>query len=141
MGRGRGKGKKQTALAACDDTGSGEDEKLPVRRRGRPQKPMKDDFEEGDEVEKIEEEDEEDGEETKNLVLSKSSKNQSAAENGRKRKRSSQIKESDELVKEENAVAAKSNATVLIKPVGYRQHGSRRKNKPRRAAEVGVECI
>ncbi|KAL1554605.1 hypothetical protein AAHA92_15149 [Salvia divinorum] len=141
MGRGRGKGKKQSALAARDDTGSGEDEKLPVRRRGRPQKPMKDDFEEGDEVEKIEEEDE-DGEETKNLVSSKSSKNQSAAENnGRKRKRPSQIKESDELVKEENAVAAKSNTTALIKPVGYRQHGSRRKNKPRRAAEVGVECI
>ncbi|KAL1569362.1 hypothetical protein AAHA92_00848 [Salvia divinorum] len=135
MGRGRGKGKKQSALAARDDTGSGEDEKLPVRRRGRPQKPMKDDFEE-EEVEKIEEEDE-DGEETKNFVLSKSSKNQAAVENGRKRKRPSQAKESDELVKEEEA---KSNATVLIKPIGYRQHGSRRKNKPRRAAEVGVEC-
>ncbi|XP_057768797.1 uncharacterized protein LOC130988858 [Salvia miltiorrhiza] len=139
MGRGRGKGKKQSAIAARDDTGSGEDEKLPVRRRGRPQKPMKDEFEEEDEVEKIEEEDE-DGEDTKNLVLSKSSKNQAVAENGRKRKRPSQIKESDDLVKEENAMAAKSNATVLIKPVGYRQHGSRRKNKPRRAAEVGVEC-
>lgn len=138
MGRGRGKGKKQSAIAARDDTGSCEDEKLPVRRRGRPQKPMKDDFEEEDEVEKIEEEDE-DGEETKDLVL-KGSKNQAAAENGRKRKRPSQIKESDEMVKEENAMAAKSNPTVLIKPVGFRQHGSRRKNKPRRAAEVGVEC-
>ncbi|KAG6399525.1 hypothetical protein SASPL_141006 [Salvia splendens] len=136
MGRGRGKGKKQSALAARDDTGSGEDEKLPVRRRGRPQKPMKDDFEEVDEVEKNEEEDE-DGEEAKIFALSKSSKNQAAIENGRKRKRPSQTKESDELVKEEEA---KSNDTVLIKPVGYRQHGSRRKNKPRRAAEVGVEC-
>ncbi|KAH6825809.1 rho GTPase-activating gacO-like protein [Perilla frutescens var. hirtella] len=139
MGRGRGKGKKQSAIAARDDTGSGEDEKIPVRRRGRPQKPMKDEFEEEDEVEKIEEEDE-DVEEMKNLVLSKSSKNQATAENGRKRKRPSQIKESDELVKEENAIGAKNNATVLIKSVGYRQHGSRRKNKPRRAAEVGVEC-
>lgn len=139
MGRGRGKGKKQSAIASRDNSGSGEDEKLPVRRRGRPLKPMKDDFEEEDEVEKIEEEDEY-SEESKNLVSSKSSNSEATAENGRKRKSPSQIKESDQLVKEENAIGAKNSATVLIKPVGYRQHGSRRKNKPRRAAEVGVEC-
>lgn len=106
MGRGRGKGKKQFG---GDDTGSGDDEKVPVRRRGRPQKPMKD---EEDEVEKIEEDDEEDGEETK-------------IENGRKRKRATQIKES---------------ATDQGDKANSKKNGSRRKNKPRRAAEVGVEC-
>ncbi|PIN20008.1 hypothetical protein CDL12_07333 [Handroanthus impetiginosus] len=139
MGRGRGKGKKQSAVAARDDNGSGEDEKLPVRRRGRPQKPLKDEIEEEFEVEKIEDEDE-DLDDTKNIVLSKSTKNQVAPENGRKRKRPSQIKESADSVKEQNGIGTKANATVLIKSVGYRQNGSRRKNKPRRAAEVGVEC-
>ncbi|KAL2225893.1 uncharacterized protein LOC105159695 isoform X2 [Sesamum indicum] len=139
MGRGRGKGKKQPALAARDDTGSGEDEKLPVRRRGRPQKPLKDDIEEEDEVVNIIEEDDA-IEETKGSVLSKSTKNQAATENGRKRKRPSQVKESVDSLKEENGVGTKTSATDLIKSVGYRQNGSRRKNKPRRAAEVGVEC-
>ncbi|KAI3471403.1 hypothetical protein Pfo_030767 [Paulownia fortunei] len=139
MGRGRGKGKKQSSAAARDDTGSGEDEKLPVRRRGRPQKPLKDDINEEDKVVKIEEED--DGlEETKSSVLSKSTRNQAATENGRKRKRPSQVKENADSVKEENGMGKKTTATDLIKSVGYRQNGSRRKNKPRRAAEVGVEC-
>ncbi|KAL0452995.1 UNVERIFIED_CONTAM: hypothetical protein Slati_1277600 [Sesamum latifolium] len=140
MGRGRGKGKKQPTLAARDDTGSGEDEKLPVRRRGRPQKPLKDDIEKEDEVLKIIEEDD-DIEETKGSALSRSTKNQAATENGRKRKRpSSQVKESADSLKEENGMGTKTSATDLIKSVGYRQNGSRRKNKPRRAAEVGVEC-
>ncbi|KAL3841211.1 hypothetical protein ACJIZ3_025802 [Penstemon smallii] len=116
MGRGRGKGKKQSLT----DTGSGEDEKLPVRRRGRPQKLLKDDTEGEDEIEKIEE-------------LDESNNNQSATENGTKRKR----KENEDLVKDE---IAKTNSTEAIKSIGYRQIGSRRKNKPRRAAEVGVEC-
>ncbi|KAK4432162.1 hypothetical protein Salat_0978300 [Sesamum alatum] len=140
MGRGRGKGKKKLAIAARDDTGSGEDEKLPIRRRGRPQKPMKDEIEEEDEVDKMEGEDE-DIEDNKSSVLSKSSKNQAAMENGRKRKRPSMTKDSTDSVTEENGVGTKTNAaSVLIKPAGYRQNGSRRKNKPRRAAEAGVEC-
>ncbi|KAL0339581.1 UNVERIFIED_CONTAM: hypothetical protein Sradi_4474900 [Sesamum radiatum] len=138
MGRGRGKGKKQPAIAVRDDTGSGEDEKLPVRRRGRPQKPLKDDIEEDEVVKVIEDDD--DVEETKGSVLSKSTKNQAATENGRKRKRPSQVKESADSLKEENGMGTKTSATDLIKSVGYRQNGSRRKNKPRRAAEVGVEC-
>ncbi|KAG8371870.1 hypothetical protein BUALT_Bualt12G0007900 [Buddleja alternifolia] len=130
MGRGRGKGKKQSAIAARDDNGSGEDEKLPVRRRGRPQKPLKDDIDEVDEIEKI---DEEDVDEEDSKVLSKSTN-----ENGRKRKKPSQVKENGDSAIEENGT--KTNSTALIKSVGYRQNGSRRKNKPRRAAEVGVEC-
>ncbi|KAL3534198.1 hypothetical protein ACH5RR_002659 [Cinchona calisaya] len=139
MGRGRGKGKKQSSIAAHEDAGSGEEEKLPVRRRGRPQKPLKDDNEEDEDVEKIEEE--EDSESAKTSVLNKDGKNQPAAENGRKRKRPTQVKENSESVKEENGVGNKTNTNDAMKSVGFRQNGSRRKNKPRRAAEVGVECI
>ncbi|KAL8459844.1 hypothetical protein ACS0TY_031670 [Phlomoides rotata] len=94
---------------------------------------MKDDIDEEDEVEveKMEEEDDE---------LSKSNKSQASVENGRKRKKPAQTKESADLVTEENGIVAEANSTALIKNVGYRQNGSRRKNKPRRAAEVGVEC-
>nr|DAD42226.1 TPA_asm: hypothetical protein HUJ06_000456 [Nelumbo nucifera] len=105
MGRGRGKGKKSTVVANHEDPGSGGEESLPAyKRRGRPQKPLKDEIDE--EVEKIEEED---GENTKPAATSKEVKSQAAAENGKKRKR-------------------------------YSQNGNRRKSKPRRAAEAGVEC-
>ncbi|XP_022873908.1 uncharacterized protein LOC111392748 isoform X1 [Olea europaea var. sylvestris] len=137
--RGRGKGKKQSAIAARDDVGSGEDEKIPSRRRGRPQKPLKDEFEEEDEVKKIEEE-EENGQDSKSSALNRSTKNLAAAEKGRKRIRPSQVNENADLVKEENGVGIKTNAPDLIKSVGFRPNRSRRKNKPRRAAEVGVEC-
>ncbi|XP_059288300.1 uncharacterized protein LOC132041622 [Lycium ferocissimum] len=126
MGRGRGKGKKQSVP---EDVGSGEEEKIPVRRRGRPQKPLKDEIEDREEVQKLVK-DEDDGEN-----ISKDE----AAENG-KRKRSSQVKENVDSVKEENCIGTKASPNDLIKSVGFRQNGSRRKNKPRRAAEVGVEC-
>ncbi|KAL7168907.1 hypothetical protein ACSBR2_034022 [Camellia fascicularis] len=141
MGRGRGKGKKQTTIAARDEAGSGEEEKIPpYRRRGRPQKPLKDEIEE--EAENIEEEEEEDGENTKSSISNKDVKNEAAAENGKKRKRkkASQVKENPDLVIEENGVGTKTSTDESVKSVGFRQNGSRRKNKPRRAAEVGVEC-
>nr|AFK42282.1 unknown [Lotus japonicus] len=66
MGRGRGKGKKLT-VTSHEDAVSGEDEKVPMqKRRGRPQKPLKDDFDE-DEVEKTED----DSENIKNGVSNK----------------------------------------------------------------------
>ncbi|XP_009757799.1 uncharacterized protein LOC107783451 [Nicotiana tabacum] len=137
MGRGRGKAKKQSVR---DDIGSGEEEKIPVRRRGRPLKPLKDDGEgKLEENEGKLEEDEDDGENTKGSVLNKDVKNQTAVSIGKKRKRTSQVKEADP-VKVENGVVTKTNSNDLIKSVGFRQNGSRRKNKPRRAAEVGVEC-
>nr|GLL47467.1 uncharacterized protein LOC109162063 [Ipomoea trifida] len=136
MGRGRGKGKKNLVR---EDLGSGEEEKIPaVRRRGRPVKPVKDEIEEEDEVEKVVEV-EDDGDNMKSNILSKDIKNQ-AAENGKKRKRSSQVKENGDSAKEEKGLGAKTNANDLIKSVGFRQNGSRRKSKPRRAAEVGFEC-
>lgn len=139
MGRGRGKGKKQPVISAHDDAGSGEDDKILSRRRGRRQKPLKDEVEEEHEVEKIED-NKENGQDSKNSALNRSNKNQAAAENGRKRLRPSQVKENSDLVKEDNVVGIKTNASDLIKSVGFRPNRSRRKNKPRRAAEVGVEC-
>ncbi|KAJ8527516.1 hypothetical protein K7X08_014967 [Anisodus acutangulus] len=130
MGRGRGKGKKQSVR---EDLGSGEEEKMSVRRRGRPQKPLKDEIEEDEEAEKVVE-DEDDSENTKGSISNE------AAENGKKRKRSLQVKENADSVKEENGIGTKANSNDLIKSVGFRQNASRRKNKPRRAAEVGVEC-
>lgn len=132
MGRGRGKGKKQTVLASRED-GSGEEEKLPAKRRGRPTKAPKDEIEE-EEVEKMEDSKDTD---------TKSSVTKATVENGRKRKRPSQLKGSHDLLNEENVngVGVKANGNNAANPVvGFRQNGSRRKNKPRRAAEVGVEC-
>ncbi|GMI64719.1 hypothetical protein like AT3G57930 [Hibiscus trionum] len=133
MRRGRGKAKKQNVVSSFDDPGSGEDEKIPAyKRRGRPQKQMKDDIDE-DEVEKAEE----DGEDLKGSVPAKEMKNQAATENGRKRKRS---KENIDSIKKGNGVTTKLSTDDSTKPLGYRQNGSRRKSKPRRAAEAVVEC-
>ncbi|GFQ05444.1 hypothetical protein PHJA_002688500 [Phtheirospermum japonicum] len=134
MGRVRGKEKKQFATGR-------EDEKLPTRRRGRPQKPVKEDIDGDGKVVNLED-DGSDLEETKSLVLSKSNKNiQTAAENGSKRKRPLQVMENADSVNAQNGILiTKTNANDLIKSVGYRSNGSRRKNKPRRAAEVGFAC-
>ncbi|CAI0555645.1 unnamed protein product [Linum tenue] len=131
MGRGRGKGKRLT-VSNHDDTGSGEEEKIPAqKRRGRPQKPLKDEFDEEEMEKMIEEED----------VVENG---KVMTENGKKRRRNSQLqqqakeKQPDSVMKEENGVVAITNDP--IKSNGFRQNGSRRKNKPRRAAEAGVEC-
>ncbi|BFG38235.1 hypothetical protein CerSpe_245090 [Prunus speciosa] len=136
MGRGRGKGKKQSVIAVREDPGSGEEERIPPnRRRGRPHKPLKEDIGEGEEAQKTE-----DVEDAKIYVSSKDMKNQSAIENGRKRKRSAQVKENIKSVKEDKNVETKSSLDDSTKSVGFRQNGSRRKNKPHRAAEAGVQC-
>ncbi|XVF07336.1 hypothetical protein REPUB_Repub06bG0129800 [Reevesia pubescens] len=135
MRRGRGKA-KETVVSTREDPGSGEDEKIPAnKRRGRPQKQLKDDIDE-DEVEKTEEY----GEDVKDSAPIKEMKNQVATENRRKRKRSIQAKENMDSVKKENGITTKSSTDDSTKSVGYRQNGSRRKNKPRRAAEAVVEC-
>ncbi|KAE9600390.1 hypothetical protein Lalb_Chr14g0372381 [Lupinus albus] len=133
MGRGRGKGKKLTATNH-EDARSGEDEKVPVqKRRGRPQKPLKDDFDE-DEAEKIDD----DSDNVKNGVSRKEMKSTAAAE--RKRKRNLQVKEKLESADEENGVGNHSSNEELTKSNGFRHNGSRRKSTPRRAAEAGVQC-
>ncbi|KAG2290332.1 hypothetical protein Bca4012_028589 [Brassica carinata] len=136
MRRGRGKGEKQSASAG-EDHGSGEeDEKIPAyRRRGRPQKPMKDDFEEEEEeeeelVEKMEEEEEEED----GSVTSKKEENE--------RKRKMVNGSNTDVNEEENGLGSKPSRDGSTKSTstGFRQNGSRRKSKPRRAAEAVVEC-
>lgn len=132
MGRGRGKGKKLT-VTNQDDTVSGEDEKVPIqKKRGRPQKPVKDDFDE--EVEKID-----DSENVKNGT-NKEMKSPTAAELARKRKRNSQVKEKLDSAEEENGIGSRSSTEESAKSNGFRHNGSRRKSTPRRAAEAGVQC-
>lgn len=135
MGRGRGKGKKLT-VSNEDDVVSGEDERVPVqKRRGRPQKHLKDDFDE-EVIEEIEEEEEYDSGDTfKNVVSSKEIKNN---KQGRKRKRN--IKEKVEESVEEKIGVKGSKSDESIKSNGLRHNGSRRKSKPHRAAEAGVLC-
>ncbi|GLT49778.1 hypothetical protein SLA2020_233160 [Shorea laevis] len=136
MGRGRGKGKKLT-VNNHDDTGSGEEEKIPAqKRRGRPQKPLKDEIDE-EEPEKIEEDD---GGNGKTGINGKEIKSPPTAENGKKRKRNSQVKEKADSVKEENGIGTRSSTDDSAKSNGFRQNGSRRKNTPRRAAEAVVDC-
>lgn len=137
MGRGRGKGKKLTGATSHDDPGSGNEEPLPpYKRRGRPQKPLKDDIDE-EEVAKIEEED---GDLKKIGTPVKEVKGSSAAvENGKRRRRQAVVKENSDLILEENGAGLSSTTEDLSRKNGFRQNGSRRKNKPYRAAEAGVE--
>ncbi|KAA3472060.1 KS1 protein-like [Gossypium australe] len=108
MRRGRGKVKKQAVVVSSrEDPASGDDE-------------IVEEFK----VEKTEE----DSGDIKGSVPIKEMKNQTVTENGRKRKRSMQAKE--------NGITTKLSTNDSIKPVGYRQNGSRRKNKPQRAAEA-----
>ncbi|GAU21924.1 hypothetical protein TSUD_110640 [Trifolium subterraneum] len=136
MGRSRGKGKKLT-VTNQDDAVSGEDEKVPVqKKRGRPQKQIKEKDHFDEEVEKIED----DSENVKNGVSHKETKSPTATELAKKRKRNSQVKEKLDSVEEENAVGSRSSTEELAKSNGFRHTGSRRKSTPRRAAEAVVQC-
>lgn len=142
MGRVRAKGKK-LIVSSHDDPGSDGDEKIPAqKRRGRPQKPLKDEIDDV-EAQKVEDEDSED---TMGLP-SKDPSNKA----GKKRKRNAQTMEKDDSVKEDNGNGSKSSTEETgngskssteetIKSNGFRQSGNRRKNKPHRAPEAVVEC-
>ncbi|MFS7916080.1 hypothetical protein Hanom_Chr02g00172911 [Helianthus anomalus] len=119
MGRGRGKGKKLSLTYNNGDPANEED-----KQKGRLEKPlMNEDDEDVEDVEKIEENDDDDIDD----------ENASSNVNGiNKRKRDKVGKKKGDLVKEESASGAGSK--------GFRHVRSRRKNKPHRAAEVGVEC-
>ncbi|XP_056165845.1 uncharacterized protein LOC115679204 [Syzygium oleosum] len=136
MRKGRGKAKKVTS-SNNEDPGSGEEEKsLAQKRRGRPQKLSRDELDK-EEVEKIEEED---GDDAKLSISSKEKEDQASLEKGKKRKRNSRVRGKLDLVKEEKGIGTRSSGNDLTKLNGFRHNGSRRKSKPRRAAEVGVEC-
>lgn len=133
MGKSRVKGKKQTLIAAREDLGSGEEEKIPAKKRGRPLKIAKND------ILQKEAEDFDEVENTDIIFSDKLINAPSVMESGRKRRRTSDINEDHEMAKESGA-DLKNKTNVSVKPVGFRHNGSRRKNKPHRAAEVGVEC-
>lgn len=135
MGRGRAKGKK-LSVTNHDDPGSGEEEKIPAqKRRGRPQKSLKDEIDE-DKTQKI---GDEDSEGTTTGVLNKEMRGSNAAQNGNKRIKNGQLKERADSVEDDNENGTRSSTEDSIKSNGFRQVRNRRKNKPRRAAEVGVD--
>ncbi|KAL2470495.1 hypothetical protein Adt_38631 [Abeliophyllum distichum] len=135
MGRGRAKGKK-LSVTNQDDPGSGEEEKIPAqKRRGRPQKSLKDEIDE-DKTQKIGDEDSED---TTTGVLNKEMRGSNAAQNGNKRKKNGQLKEKADSLEDENENGTRSSTEDSNKSNGFRQARNRRKNKPCRAAEVGVD--
>lgn len=139
MGRGRGKGKKLTAVSKHEEPGSGGEDSIPpsaYRRRGRPlvQKGAKDEVDADEEdMENMIDEEEEDV---------KPAKENKGIENGKKRKRhvsQSTDSHSIELGSEKNGISARSAMDEPKKPNALARNGSRRKSKPRRAAEAGVE--
>ncbi|RRT39892.1 hypothetical protein B296_00042490 [Ensete ventricosum] len=96
MGRGRGKGKKLRAVTSHEDLENDIEQPLPAYRRGRLQKPLKDDIGEDDA-----EKNEGGADDMKITVTSKELKG-STVQKGRKRKSSSQVKDKSDSVSEEN---------------------------------------
>lgn len=134
MGRGRGKGKKLAIVSRHGDTDSGGEEQLPVhKRRGRPQKPSKNDANE-DSSEKNEED-------IDDFNPNFKEENSTVLENAKKRKRYFQAKENSDTVLEEKDTIIRSKVEETTKTNGFRHNGSRRKSKPHRAAEAEVPVV
>lgn len=138
MGRGRGKGKK--AATGSDEAGSGPEEVIPTqKRRGRPQKPLKDETDEEEEDESVkpeveleQKENSESGKveaDPKPTLVTSTKKAEEIAK--KKQKKQAQMKE-------ETKSEAQTGAEVVGRANGFRHSGSRRKSKPRRAAEAGI---
>ncbi|KAE8735502.1 Alpha/beta-Hydrolases superfamily protein [Hibiscus syriacus] len=88
-----------------------------VERRGRPQKPLKDETEE--EVEKLDG----GGKNGKADMTADERKSPPSAENRKKRKRTSQVKEKADSIKEENGLGTRSSTDELSKSNGFRKMG------------------
>jgi hypothetical protein len=133
MGRGRGRGKKLTLVRRHEEKGSSGEEVVPERkRRGRPQKRFAEKIDQTDienSVEKVDVDEEQ---------LDAAKLNNGTAAVGNKRGRL--LKEGSNIVVEENNSSIRSSSDESTRTNGFRQNGSRRKNKPRRAAEAGLEC-
>lgn len=133
MGRKGGRRKKHSS--SHEETGSGDEEKIPPqKRRGRPQNLQKDQDSDWEGAEKLEEE-EDNG-------YSVTAENTNSDKYKRKKPNSSEKLDS---VEEALAVGMKVKLSTgdneeddSVKTNGFRQNGSRRKSKPRRAAEVGT---
>lgn len=139
MGRGRGRRKKLTIVRSHEEKGSSGEEVMPARkRRGRPQERFADKIDQADVenfVDNVDGDDQE-GDDAK-LKASRLEKNNTAAAGN---KRGRQLKESSNLVLEENNSSIRSSSDESTRTNGFRQNGNRRKSKPRRAAEAGLEC-
>jgi len=136
MGRVRSRGRKQTVVTASDDRRSGRENVLASKRRGQPQKPLKDGIKEDERIDKVE-----DNAESSKRLITRNSTDHMDLENGTKKRKSPvQFKENADFIEEDGISGGKSSNEDSIKPVRLRQNGSRRKSKPRRAAGVGVEC-
>ncbi|KAJ8448149.1 hypothetical protein Cgig2_031873 [Carnegiea gigantea] len=132
MGRGGSIGRNQTLVAASDDPGSRGEKALASKRRGRPQKPLRDEIEEDEQIDKVEE-----NVESSKRLITKNSEDQTDLENETKKRKSPlQFKENADYI-EDGVSGGKPSTEDSIKPVTFRQNGSRRKSKPHRAAEVG----
>jgi len=133
MGRGRGRGKKLTTVRSHEDKGSSGEEVVPAKkRRGRPQKHFANKIDQAD-VENFVEKVDGDQEEVDDAKLKNS-----AAAGGNKRGRP--LKEGSNIVIEDSNSIVRSSSDESTRTNGFRQIGSRRKNKPQRAAEAGLEC-
>ncbi|KAG0488654.1 hypothetical protein HPP92_007465 [Vanilla planifolia] len=132
MGRGRGKGKKQT-FVANDYSGSGSEDSEPAyKRRGRlHERPLKDDKDDGEVLEN------EDGKDINRTMLDEEERIV-VLENGKKRKRYLQLKQNSDEVFDETLSIVSSQTEDTSKTNGFRHRGSKRKNKPCRAAEAGL---
>jgi hypothetical protein len=133
MGRGRGRGKKLTLVRSHEEKGSSGEEVVPARkRRGRPQKRFAEKIDQTDienSVEKVDVDEEQ---------LDAAKLNNGTAAVGNKRGRP--MKGGSNIVVQENNSSIRSISDESTRTNGFRQNGSRRKNKPRRAAEAGLEC-
>ncbi|KAL6859001.1 hypothetical protein ACP4OV_018003 [Aristida adscensionis] len=142
MGRPRGKGKKpieSAAAAAADGEGDGSGgEEVAVapthKRRGRPQKRLEDGSDEEDGKVDAAEVDEDGDGIVEPAAPSKDSSKSPPEGAAKKRLRRRPKQSSDDAAEEDGQDPARSKRN------GFRQNGSRRKSKPRRAAEAGVEC-
>ncbi|XP_020598369.1 uncharacterized protein LOC110037961 [Phalaenopsis equestris] len=131
MGRGRGKGKKIANASRHGDPDSGGEEQLPLhKKRGRPQKPSKNDANENGS-----EKNEEDGDD---FLPHFKEENCTVLENAKKRKRYFRAQENSDTVLEEKEASIGSKVEDTKKTNGFRHNGSRRKSRPHRAAEAGV---
>ncbi|KAL8103416.1 hypothetical protein AgCh_027838 [Apium graveolens] len=102
---------------------------MSAKKRGRPLKISKSETKNKEEAENFD-----DGE-NMNGVLSENTNTESGVESGRKRGRASEINGNNGTVEDESGSEIKIHGNDSVKPVGFRQNGSRRKNKPQRAAE------
>jgi hypothetical protein len=133
MGRGRGRGKKLTTVRSHEDKGSSGEEVVPAKkRRGRPQKRFASKIDQAD-VENFVEQVDADQEEADDAKLKNS-----AAAGGTKRGRP--LKEGSNIAVEDTNSTVRLSSDESTRTNGFRQIGSRRKNKPRRASEAGLEC-